>query len=68
MALLSIDFGNLSQLFIFGLATSFGTVLATRIATKLLDFIEVKTKLALVQLGLLSEKERQKETKVTESS
>jgi hypothetical protein len=48
---LEIDFSNLLQLFVFAFATSFGAVLATRLATKLLEFIEIKIKLAVKVLN-----------------
>ena len=44
---MQIDLTNLTQIFIIMFATSFGTVLATKIATKLLEFIEAKTKLTI---------------------
>jgi hypothetical protein len=53
---MQIDLTNLWQIFTLGLATSFGTVLATRIATKLLEFLEAKTKLTLKELQRLIDK------------
>jgi hypothetical protein len=39
-------------------ATSFGTVLATKIATKLLEFIEAKTKLTIKEMQRFIEEKR----------
>ena len=55
---MQIDLTNLSQIFIIMFATSFGTVLATRIATKLLEFIEAKTKLTIKEMQRFIEEKR----------
>lgn len=41
-----------------GFATAFGTVLATKIATKVLEFLEAKTKLTLKELQRFIEEKR----------
>ena len=55
---MQIDLTNLSQIFIIMFATSFGTVLATKIATKLLEFIEAKTKLTIKEMQRIIEQTR----------
>ena len=55
---MQIDLTNLSQIFIIMFATSFGTVLVTRIATKLLEFIEAKTKLTIKEMQHIIEQTR----------
>jgi len=55
---MQIDLTNLSQIFMLGLATSFGTVLATKIATKFVDFLEAKTKLTLKEMQRFIEEKR----------
>lgn len=55
---MQIDLSNLSQIFIIMFATSFGTVLATKIATKLLEFIEAKTKLTIKEMQRFIEEKR----------
>ena len=55
---MQIDLSNLSQIFIIMFATSFGTVLATKIATKLLEFIEAKTKLTIKEMQRIIEQTR----------
>lgn len=56
--MMQIDLTNLWQLFVLGLATSFGTVLATKIATKVVEFLEAKTKLTLKELQRIIEEKR----------
>jgi len=53
---MQIDLTNYWQIFTLGLATSFGTVLATKIATKVIEFLEAKTKLTIKELQRLIDK------------
>ena len=53
---MQVDLTNYWQLFTLGLATSFGTVLATKIATKVVDYLEAKTKLTIKEMQRLLEK------------
>lgn len=56
--MVQIDFTNLSQIFIVVFATSLGTVLATKVATKLLDFLEKKIKLTVKEMQRFIEEKR----------
>jgi hypothetical protein len=56
--MVQIDFTNLSQIFILGFATAFGTVLATKIATKTLEYVEAKTRLTIKEMQRLLEQKR----------